>query len=175
MDPEGWLQNCLDSVEVSQINDVSETIWGKYLLDDFFIYLDAHIRVMEKCIKDAEECPGFEKPVIVLKDMLYQLTSLRNSSTWDEVIRKKGIDYGRLTFPRKNPDPQLSDRIKEARTACKKGLEKRLKYFSDPSSQLLLDLQQSSAATRGLICLVKQFTEKYKRIKSKEEKRTLCV
>lgn len=165
MDPEGWLQSCLDAVDVTQIHDVSETIWGKFLLQDLFDYLDANIQVMEICIKEAEACPGFEKPVIVLKDTLFQLQSLRASASWNEVIERKNIDYGRLTFPRKNPDPGLSDRIKEARTACKKGLEKKLRYFADSSEQLLSDLQQSAAATRGLVHLVTAFAENYRQAK----------
>ena len=98
---------------------------------------------------------------------LVQLRELRECECWDDIVAKQNIDYGRLTFPRKNPNPDLSDRIKEARSACKKGIEKKLKYFADPSAQILQDLVQSAAGTRGLIHLVEKFAENYRQEKRK--------
>jgi len=165
MDPEGWLQFCLDAVDLSDVEDAAETIWGAYLLEDLFQYLDRQIQVMEKCVESAENCPGFEKPAVTLRDTLFQLQELRKCTTWDAVVAKGNIDYGRLTFPRKNPDPELAEGIKAARTACKKGMEKKLRCFADPSEQVLADLDQSAAGTRGLISLVHQFGERYRQVK----------
>ena len=167
MDPSGWLQSCLDAVSLDSVEDVSQTIWGKYLIEDFYQYLDAQILVMAKCVKLATECEGFEKPGAVLQNTLVQLRQLRECESWNDIVAKQNIDYGRLTFPRKNPNPDLSDRIKEARSACKKGIEKKLKYFADPSSQILQDLGKSAAGTRGLIHLVEKFAENYRQEKRK--------
>ena len=96
-----------------------------------------------------------------LADTLYQLERLAQSQTWDEAVRNRNVDFGRLTFPRKNVDPELTERVKAARTACKKGLERKLQNFSDDSRQLLTDLQQSAAAAWGLIALVRSFDRDY--------------
>ena len=159
--PEGWLDNCLRSSEVESVDDAGKTVWGRYLMEHLQEYLDMQIAVMESCASDAAACEGFEKPVINLNDTLFQLRKLRESSTWDEVVARKQIDYGRLTFPRKSTNQELADRIKAARNGCKKGLEKHLQSFADPSEQILKDLRQSTAGTRGIIALVRQFDKDY--------------
>ena len=69
MDPSGWLQSCLDAVSLDNVQDVSQTIWGRYLMEDFYQYLDAQILVMAECVKLAAECEGFEKPGAVLQNI----------------------------------------------------------------------------------------------------------
>ncbi len=165
LDPDGWLDNCLKAAAVEEATDASETVWGSYLLQDLMAYLDMQIAVMERCATDAAACEGFEKPAVNLNNTVFQLRHLRESKTWDEVVARKKIDYGRLTFPRKCSDPELADRIKAARTACKKGLEKHLQSFADPSARVLQDLVQSAAGTRGIIALVRQFDRDYSHAK----------
>ena len=165
LDPEKWLDDCLRDADVEGITDAGETLWGKYLMDDLFDYLDGQIEVMEQCAILAESADGMQKPAMILRDTLHQLKHLRSAATWDEVVRRKSIDYGRLTFPRKGIDADLAERIKACRNACKKGLDKRLRTFADSSEQVLEDLAQSAAGARGLIALVRQFGADYDRAK----------
>ena len=88
------------------LTDVSQTVWGRYLMDDLFESLDGFITVMAKCAELAESAEGLEKVAINLRDTLNQLTHLRSAATWDEIISRKNIDFGRLTFPRKGIDPE---------------------------------------------------------------------
>ena len=161
LDPEGWLESCLAAAETEDVSDVSETLWGRYLIDDLHDYLDCQIRAMTDCAKKAGECPDMEKAAANLRDTLYQLEALRAAQTWDEIVTGRNIDYGRLVFPKKNPDPELTEQIKAVRLACKKGLEKKLRCFADDSRQVLQDLSQSAAGARGLVALVKQFGKDY--------------
>ena len=165
LDPDGWLQSCLDDADVEGIADAGETVWGKYLMEELFSYLDCQIAAMETCVKLADEAENMEKPAVNLRDTLHQLQHLRESATWDEVVARKNIDYGRLTFPRKNIDEDLRDRLKACRDGCKKGLEKYLRIFADDSQQVLEDLEQSCAGARGLISLVRQFDRDYAKAK----------
>ena len=165
LDPDGWLEKCISDSNVTDISDISETIWGKTLMEDLYYYLDSQIRVLQQCVQSLNQCDGMEKPCAVFSDTLYQLQDLRSCTLWDDIVRKSAIDYGRLTFPRKNPDPELTEKVKAARNACKKGLEKKLHAFSDSSEQILSDLQQCAAGVRGLVSLVRQFDEFYTRIK----------
>jgi len=165
LDPEGWLESCLRAAEVSQKQDVSETVWGKYLMEELFSYLDSQIGVLDYFARLASEAEGLEKVVINLNDTLFQLRTLRGCDSWDQIVAKKQIDYGRLTFPRKYADPELAERIKAARNACKKGLERQLQSFADPSGQVLSDLTQTAAGTRGIIALVRRFSKEYDQAK----------
>ncbi len=162
LDPDGWLENCLASADMTDIADVSETVWGKYLMDDLRDYLDCQIRIFEDCLNKIKKCEGLEKPAINLRDTLHQLEQLRNAETWDAVVKRRNIDYGRLSFPTKNnPDPELCERIKALRGACKKGLERKLRVFTDESAQVLGDMTQTAAGARSLVALVKQFGSDY--------------
>ena len=160
LDSEGWLDDCIAHAQVSGLADAGQTPWGRYLMEDLFAYLDRQIDSLERCIKLAEGA-GLDKPVTLLRDTVYQLQHLRSSQSWDEIVARKSINYGTLTFPKKFPDKELTERMKAVRNACKEGLTKRLRFFADESEQVLGDLEQSAAAVRGMVNLVRQFKIRY--------------
>ncbi len=161
LDPEGWLERCVQAAQAEGAEDASETVWGSYLLEDLYEFLDRQIDVFRQCVRDLERCDGLEKPAANLAETLRQMEALREAQTWDEVANSPPVAYGRLVFPKKNPDPELADRVKAARNACKKGLERKRSSFADTSRQVLADLNQSAAGVRGLIRLVRQFDRDY--------------
>jgi len=165
LDPDAWLNGCIENADTDGLTDAAQTLWGKYLMEDLFAYLDLQIEAMEMCSKAASESEGMEKPSILLKDTVYQMEALRRSATWDEVVGRKDIDFGRLVISKKCPDQDLAERIKAVRSACKKGLEKRLKTFADSSETVLEDLQNLTASIRGMVSLVRKFGQEYERTK----------
>lgn len=165
LEPESWLDSCLDIASVENIKDAAQTPWGRFLIEDLHRYLDAQIYVMKQCVQELSSSEGMEKPALNFRETLLQMETLCTASTWDEVVNKRNITYGRLSFPRKNVDQNLIDRVKAARDACKKGLEKKLQSFANDSSQVLGDLRHSAAGTRGLITLVRQFGADYQAAK----------
>lgn len=165
LDPQGWLQNCLDASDIQNIEDASQTVWGMYLIQDLHAYLDSQMHILSQCILALDASEGMEKAAVNIRSTLVQLEELRHASSWDAIVKQRNIDYGRLTFPRKNADPELTERVKAARNACKKGLERKLHSFADPSERILQDLDQLSAATHGLVQLVKQFEQRYQSAK----------
>ena len=165
LDPEGWLEDCLKASATEGITDAGQTVWGKYLLEDLFSWLDTQIVIFRKSVSMVEALPGLEKPAVNLKDTLYQLENLRNSETWDQVVQRKTVDFGRLVFPKKADVPEITEPVKAARNACKKGLEKKLRSFENDSRQILSDLSQCEEAARGLVQLVRKFGKEYARVK----------
>ena len=165
LDPEAWLEKCLEDTRAEAISDAAGTVWGAYLMEDLRQCLDSHIQVLSRCAEDLDACQGMEKPAQNLRQTLLDLRELRQAKTWDEVARWGSIDYGRLIFPRKNPDEGLSQRVKAARNACKKALEKKLRSFSDPSAQVLEDLARTASGTKSLVALVKAFAGAYETVK----------
>ena len=164
-DPEKWLDECLASSAAEDVRDVSDTLWGKYLMQDLFDLLDRQIGVLECCIQKARDAEGLEKAAANLSETLEQLKALRKCERWDEIVRRKNLAYSTLTFPRKKADPLLCEQIKAARNACKEKMAKALLTFSDDSAQILRALGQSAAAQRGLIALVRRFDRAYSRAK----------
>lgn len=162
LDPARWLEKALEDTDVSRTVDASQTLWGRYLMEDLADYLDCQMEILNQCAQSAESCPGFEKAAVVLRDAVYQMEILRRCESWDQVVAHKQIDFKRLTFPTsKNPDPELSQRIKAAWNLCKDGIRGKLKGFANSSQQVLEDLNQCGDAARGLVRLVRQFEKDY--------------
>ncbi len=165
LDPGGWLKSCIENVSVSADGDPSQTVWGSYLLRDLHNYLDLQIRAMQTCATMLVGAEGLEKPAALLMDTVHALKHLRQADTWEAVVQRKNIDFGRLTFPKKFEDPAVSGPIKAVRKACKEGLEKKLRSFADEGEQVMADLQQSTTSARGLISLVEAFGAEFGRLK----------
>ena len=164
-DPEAWRERCVEDADLSGVSDPVETVWGRYILDDLFECLDLQIEALERCVQQVAALEGMEKPTALLSDTVYQLRHLRASQTWAQVVERKNIQYGTLTFSKKTNDPSVTEPVKAVRNGCKELLNKKLKIFADPAQQVLADLAQSAAAARGLMGLVSQFGSAYSRLK----------
>ena len=165
LDFEGWLDWCLAATKTAGITDVSQTVWGKYLLDDLGHYLDLQIDALTRCAQAADGQDNMQKPAALLHQTVDQLISLRGCNTWDSVHACMDIEYGTLSFSKKCEDTQLIEQIKAVRDACKKGLKKKLRRFCDASDRLLQDMDASASATAGLVKLVRSFDAEYTRLK----------
>ena len=160
-----WLECCVDEGAWELITDASETQWGRFLMDELFAYLDLQITAQEKCAAYALDAAGGASVAALLNDTLYQIKHLRAAETWDQIVERKEIDYGRLTFKKDFTDEDLKNQIKVIRDGCKDGLKKALRPFADPSAQVLADMESTAAAVRGMVRLVRRFTEEYDLVK----------
>ena len=161
LNPDMWLSWCEDTGNTDGLRDAGQTVWGSFLIRDLHDYLDHQIMALGKCADLTDASDGMEKPAVILRNTLIQLEALRKCTVWDDIVRHKNIDYGRLVFSKKCADLELAEEIKAIRNACKKGLEKKLAAFSDCSEQILFDLKASAQAIRGLIRLVREFESAY--------------
>ena len=165
LNPQRWLEHCLAQTNVDGITDASHSLYGQFLMKRFCDWLQLQIAALDHCAALCVGYSGMEKVYALLKDTVYQLTSLHDSTTWDEIVRKKHVDFGRLVFPKSMDDEVLKQQIKSVRDACKKGLEKWTKPFCDSSRQVIEDLRASATAERGLIALVNAFEKAYEEAK----------
>lgn len=165
LNPEKWLKWCEDIQSFENITEVGKTVWGKYLIDSLHEYLDLQIDALSACTEKALHSDEMEKPAQLLAETVEQLRTLRAQENWDDIRRQRNIDYGRLTFSKKCTDTDLVEQIKAVRDACKSGLDKKLSVFTDSSDQILVDNRKITAATNGLISLVKQFDAVYAGLK----------
>lgn len=161
LDPDAWLDWCLDSSKVENLSDASETVWGAYLIADLKQYLHKQILSLRNCIARASVVSGMEKPVALLSATAADLLSLQSCCSWDEIVNHRPIAYGTLTFNKETKGTQLAEQIKAIRNACKDGVAKKLRGFSDPSNVVLSHLAESSLASKGLVQLVKAFKAKF--------------
>ena len=167
LDPSAWMNRCRELVDTDAVTDAGQTLYGQYLMERLFDWLDLQIDAMASCVEMAADSPKVHDN---LADTLYQLRHLRESQTWDEIVARKDVDFGRLVFP-KTVDEEKKDRIKAVRDFCKKDLEKQTRGFANFSNQILEDLSKSARAVRGLMALVEVFSEAF--AKEKRSRRVL--
>ena len=165
LNPDRWLDWCVDG-GCSDNVELSKTPWGSYLVEDLRKFLALQIDAFNRCIAAASLEAEMEKPIGVLSSTVTQLQNLMDCKTWDEIVTCREIDFGRLTFSKKATNLQLAEKIKAVRNACKDGLAKRLRNFTDFSIQIKEDLSRSQAAARGLVGLVRAFEKAYDAIKA---------
>lgn len=167
LDPDGWLLWCQTQSGADGITEISQTVWGQYLIGDLHRFLDLNIQALQACADRAACNDTMLKPYQLLIKTIEQLRSLRRCTLWDQVVNHPAIDYGRLTFPKNCTDTQLADQIKAIRDACKSGLAGKMRSFADSSDQMLSDLRSSSVSVGALITLVKLFSERYDHLKNR--------
>ena len=165
LDPHGWLDWCLDSSKVTGKTDAGETVWGEYLIKDLKSYLSLQITALENCVNKANNVPGLEKAVTLLSGTIQNLRSLATCATWDAVVAHPPIEYGTLTFKKEHKGTQLAEQMKAVRNACKEGLAKKLRFFSNDSATVLKHLETAALAAQGLVDLVKEFHCEYSKLK----------
>lgn len=165
LDPIGWLDKCIDDSDTDGLVDAGETLWGKYLIDQFKSAVNGHILALEQCIGAVSELDGFAKISDLLKDTVFQLEAMVRLETWDQIAAHPGVDFGTLRFSKGTGDTDAAYRVKAIRNACKEHLAKLLKGFADKSERILEDLAVSGASARGLVKLVKEFGERYSKLK----------
>lgn len=165
LNPQQWLEDCLHHVELEGITDAADTIWGRYLMEDLFSWLDVQISALSVCLERLRRDSGVEKPIAIIASIVEQLKLLRSSTTWDQVHVRKDINFGNLRFSGKAYDPELAEQVKVIKKACKDGLESRTVCFSSDSRQVLSELRASSGAAQGIVWLVRQFDADFTRVK----------
>lgn len=165
LDPRQWLEGCLTHVELEGVTDAAQSVWGEYLVQQLFVWLDLQIRALSRCHARMEQSRGMEKPAAVILQLIDRLKFLRASQTWDQVHARIPIDFGRLTFSKKIEDAALAEQVKAIRNACRTGLEQRSKWFVSDSRQVLEDLRASAGAAQGILSLVEQFGQAFSRLK----------
>lgn len=169
--PEKYLAKCVCLSQMDSLSDVSQSVYGQFLLSSLGSYLDLQLQALDAAVTLAASEPGMEKPHALLLETAAQIRSLRDAKTWDEAVSLKDIHFGTLRFSKKGGETEAAARIKAMRDACKKGVAKITRRLTDTSAGIMEDMGRSGMALQGLVSLVEQFTKEY----SKGKNRRHCL
>ncbi len=159
-DPDQWLDDCAAFMDVQSMTDVSQTKWGRYLMDLLFEHLDRTIPYMEQAAQIARQSAGGANVADGLMDSLAQLRYLRSSDTWDQIVERKNITYRDLRYKKGTTDDEKK-MIRCLRDVCKVGTEKICADIVDRSAVILSELGRAAPAVRGMCKTVKRFAQAY--------------
>ena len=168
--PEQWAREQVALLH-APATDASQTPWGREVLDwakglcDYwageFDRLMAEMRPVEKI--SAAYMDSFS----VTAGELRELRRLLDIG-WDRAAQGREIHFPRLGTLREPPDPELAQRLKARRDACKKAMPALEKALGASSETLLAELSLTAVAMEALLSLTLDFDAAF--AKSKRDK-----
>ena len=172
--PEKWAAEQLSSLAVTDITDVSQTLWGKELIGNAKNTALYWSNRMDKVIYDLHQNQDENVPIISAygESLCETADAIRSfiralDLGWDSARNALPIPFTRLK-PLKNYE--FEDRKKTvaaAREACKKAMEDLYTVFDSSSKKLLSELAFTAPAMSALIKLTLDFGSVYSSEKSR--------
>ena len=157
-DPQRRLQALRDSIDCASFTDAGETIWGKYLIDRFHIYLERAMKTLR--VAQALAIDVSSHHLEVVEECIDIVDALRRLNKWEE-IKAYPANFSNFSGRVKCSDIELKARVMSMRNSVKDGVNDWLKYFSLTSEDALSDLSDSAAALRGLFDLTERFAKRF--------------
>lgn len=169
--PDAWLDSCLESLRTSDLTDVLQTPWGRYLFEDLMQLVQQQILTYQHFYQLCSDRDGYEKLAAMIHQEQFQLQRLSLATTWDDVVACGSMVYERLPSLPKKTDPTLKDEFKAVRDVFKKELPAKLQFFTADTVEVFHQTQSCCDCVAGLIKLVRAFEEAYQ--KAKKQRRLL--
>jgi ATP-dependent helicase/nuclease subunit A len=165
--PDRWAEAQAQAFHCPDITDLSETLWGRYLMDrarETVAYWQRELSdLLAETSAEGESAAIAKAYGPSLGETLSALKALDAALTegWDQAAETLPVPFPRLGALRNSPDPVLSERIKLRRTACKKDMDALAAQFNRPSQPLLAELQAMAPAMEALLQLTLDFDRGY--------------
>ena len=161
-DMDGWLRETLEALDMSRYRDAAETPWGRYLMEEFQVFLDRQTEKLESALWEMADYPNIEKGLGKLfRENLDQLRQLRACGTWDEIVRGKIGSFGRAPAIRNPEDAALKERLAKVRTLCWSELKTWQERFFGDSQSVLADLKAAAPGAQALLRFARTFDQAY--------------
>jgi ATP-dependent helicase/nuclease subunit A len=162
--PEKWIAAQMKTLDAVALDDVSETVWGRFLMDDAQKKVSFWLGVMERMQEEMRLCPDFERAygdsIAATVDSLARFEKALEGC-WDEARLLACVDFPKAKNVTGHED------FKERRKKCKKALEKLSELFECDSAALLEDMGAVKPAVAELLTLVTEFDRAYANAKKK--------
>ena len=161
-DMDGWLQSMLGALDIASYTDASQTPWGKYLIDNFRLFLEQQIKKMEAALAEMQYYPKIQKGLEkCFLENLEQLRKLQACTQWDEIVTNRVTSFGRVGGIRDPEDVLVKERLSNVRQVTWSELKKWQECFFAPSEKVLEDLQATAPGMQALLRFAKTFDEAY--------------
>ena len=148
--------------------DAGDTLWGRELLGQSRVTVDywygEMVRTLDDCALDAKLEKAYAPS---LRETVRDLERLRESleTGWDATRACFPVRFERAGSLRNPEDPELAERVKARREACKKAMAALSLRFQGDSAKLLEELARTRPAMEALLELVLAFDEAFRQDK----------
>lgn len=155
---EKWAEEQLKMYDVTEIGDVSETLWGKMLLNKYKSEAEWWISELDGLLDKMNGYEDFNAAygpsVTATRDALCRFAKAAGKS-WDDAVSCAEID-----FPKPKPIGGYDD-FKDVRTKCRSAVKKITESLKLKSDDLLEDIAALAPAVRALVQAVVDFDKAY--------------
>ena len=171
--PEKWLEEKIKDYKTDNINNFSETIWGKILLNNFKDEILNSINILKNCKYKLSKFSELEKYELIIADDINQLEELIvPNMSWDTIYEKHNnikpkhwSKDSKITLIVKDEVKEIRDNVKKRRTNAAR------KTFLGTTDELLEDINEMYPILENLKYVVLKFTEKF--IEKKQTKNVM--
>ena len=170
--PAVWADEQRKALYAEGIHDPGETVWGRYLLDSAGETAQYWAWTMEQMLGEMA-APEYDYIAKKYGDNFAETAEgLRSFAAatklgWEAAAQHSEIPFPRLNTPRKPEHPEVVERFKARRNACKKAVEKLSAEFQYDGERVLADMRKTAPAMDALLRLTVRFDEVF----AKEKKR----
>lgn len=161
------LKNLRDMLEYHYSMSISESPWGKYLIEEFKTYISEGKKQVYKVFDLIRENPWLEKYAPAFESIQDMLFAYEAAETWDDIhnIKPKYQQFGRITMALDDLQTEVKENVTRIRDDLKTKINKWYSRFDLPSSQVVEDLCKTAPALRGLIVLTERFARNFRKEK----------
>lgn len=156
--PEKWADHQLKMYDTTEITDISQTMWGKFLLKKYKMTAEWWKSKIAKLLDTMSEYEDFTKAygvsVTTTYDDLVRLCDALGES-WDAALSCADVQ-----FPKPKPIKGY-DELKEVRNKCKAEVKKISDQLVSTSRELIEDISAVEPVIKALISLVLDFDKVY--------------
>lgn len=169
-DPEAWLTEQEEQMDLSSVTDAGKTVWGQLLLTDAQQTASYWEKQMDRACALAVEDNALEgaygDSLSATRCSLHRFI-LAAQMGWDAAASAE-ISFPKLKSARKVQNGAAQEQIKRLRDRCKKAAGELTERFGSTSQSLLADMALVYPAMRGLFQLVRTFSAAYTQAKRKK-------
>ena len=170
--PDLWAKEQIELLSAEH-TDISDTLWGREIMDWAEALCQYWSDEFDALMAQMNEYPAISAAYMPsLSDTAEQLRELIRCLRlgWDRSRDCLPIGFPNLKGLRNSPCPELSERVKKQREACKKEMASLAGSFYSSSETLLNEIRQTAPAMSALLSLTLDFDRAFS-----AEKRRLAL
>lgn len=146
------------------VKPISQSIWGKYVLENAAIKLGYCVRLMEDAVDISKEDTALSaacEPLLLGETSMYRnLLNCVRDGDWDSVCEKAAeVSYKKFSTPKKI-DEEIKSAVKQRRERAKKLMSDVGKLFCLTGEQYEEDMKALAPAVVSLLECVRKYKEK---------------
>lgn len=159
VDPDSWMNSCLQAYELQEGMDAGQTLWGAYFMDERARLLRGAASLLQQAIA---LCRGDEKLEAkcepILQKNLADVQALAALATWDACVAQPLAGFGVM---RGAGDADRLAQIKALRKQAWEMVKEIQGCLYADSARVVQDLRRTLPALRGLLALLRLFDERF--------------